>query len=314
MSSSVDSDGAELRIICGPTAAGKSALAMSLATRHGLTILSADSRQIYRGFDIGTAKPPADDRARVPHLGIDVADPSERWSAARFAADANAWIANTGLASTVVVGGTGFYLRALVTPLDAAPDLDADRRAALALELASIETEELRRWVRTLDPHRAELGRTQLLRAAEVSLLTGRRLSDFHRDSPSGRTIRARWLVVDPGPMLHEQIAARLDAMLNGSGGSGSWPDEVAALERTVAADAPAWQGCGYDTVRRLIHGDLDLPAAREAILIATRQYAKRQRTWFRHQINDEQVTRVNPHDPSCEGIVEQWWRGGKTE
>jgi tRNA dimethylallyltransferase len=88
MSSSVDSDGAELRIICGPTAAGKSALALALAARHGLTILSADSRQIYRQFDIGTAKPSAEERARVAHLGIDVADPSERWSAARFATDA----------------------------------------------------------------------------------------------------------------------------------------------------------------------------------------------------------------------------------
>jgi tRNA dimethylallyltransferase len=104
MSSSVDSDGAELRIICGPTAAGKSALAMSLAVRHGLTILSADSRQIYRGFDIGTAKPSAADRALVPHLGLDVADPAERWSAARFANDAVAWIANTGVARTLVVG------------------------------------------------------------------------------------------------------------------------------------------------------------------------------------------------------------------
>ena len=213
MSSSVDSDGAELRIICGPTAAGKSALAMSLAVRHGLAILSADSRQIYRGFDIGTAKPSPADRARVPHVGIDVADPSERWSAARFARDATAWLANARTQRMLVVGGTGFYLRALVTPLDAAPDLDAARRDVLAAELANIETEELRRWVRTLDPDRAKLGRTQLLRAAEVSLLTGRRLSDFHRASTPGAAVRARWLVVDPGPRLHDQIASRLDAM-----------------------------------------------------------------------------------------------------
>ena len=108
MSSSADSDGADLRIVCGPTAAGKSAIAMQLAARHGLTIVSADSRQIYRGFDIGTAKPPADDRARVPHLGIDVADPGERWSAARFAGDAERWIAAAGIERTLVVGGTGF--------------------------------------------------------------------------------------------------------------------------------------------------------------------------------------------------------------
>jgi tRNA dimethylallyltransferase len=309
MSSSVDSDGAELRIICGPTAAGKSALAISLAERHGLTIVSADSRQIYRHFDIGTAKPPAEERARVAHVGIDVADPEERWSAARFATDATEWIAKRGVERTLVVGGTGFYLRALTTPLDASPALDADRRAALAAELAPVATDELRRWVHALDPSRAHLGRTQLLRAAEVALLTGRRLSDFHREGPSGGPVRARWLVVDPGAALHEQIAHRLDAML-----TGGWPDEVRALERTVPADAPAWQACGYESVRKLVQGALGLQAARDAILIATRQYAKRQRTWFRHQLGDTRTTHIDPHDPRCEAVVEQWWRGGESE
>jgi tRNA dimethylallyltransferase len=304
-------DDAELRIICGATGAGKSAIAMRLAERHGLTILSADSRQIYRGFDIGTAKPTRADRARVPHVGIDVADPSERWSAARFASDAAAWIANTGVTRTLVVGGTGFYLRALTTPLDAAPALDAAGRALLADELSHVHTDELRRWVRELDPPRAHLGRTQLLRAAEVALLTGTRLSDAHADGSAGAAITARWLVVDPGIRLHEQIAGRLDAMLNSG-----WPEEVRALEATVAADAPAWQSCGYESVLQLVHGEVGLPAARDAILIATRQYAKRQRTWFRHQLNDERVTRVNPHDPSCDETVEQWWRknGGGSE
>jgi tRNA dimethylallyltransferase len=309
MSSSADSDGAEVRIVCGPTGAGKSALAMSLAARHGLTILSADSRQIYRGFDVGTAKPSAADRALVPHLGIDVADPSERWSAARFANDAAGWIAEAGAARTLVVGGTGFYLRALTMPLDASPTLDAGPRAALAAEFTRVQTDELRRWVRALDPARAHLGRAQLLRAAEVALLTGRRLTDFHREGPAAARVRARWLVVDPGPRLHERIGTRLDAML-----ASGWADEVRALERTVAAEAPAWQACGYDTVRQLVHGTLGSNAARDAILIATRQYAKRQRTWFRHQLHDEPVTRVDPHDPACNEIVERWWRGGGSE
>jgi tRNA dimethylallyltransferase len=95
---------------------------------------------------------------------------------------------------------------------------------------------------------------------------------------------------------------------------NGGWPDEVSALERTVAAGAPAWQACGYDAVRQLVHGALGPAATRDAILIATRQYAKRQRTWFRHQIGDAQVTRIDPHDPRCEAIVERWWRGGGTE
>jgi tRNA dimethylallyltransferase len=307
MSSSGASDGAELRIICGPTAAGKSALAMSLAERRGLTILSADSRQIYRGFDVGTAKPSAADRARVPHLGVDVAEPSERWSAARFANDASVWIARIGAARTLVVGGTGFYLRALTTPLDAAPELDAASRAELGMELSCMPTDELRRWVRTLDPPRAHLGRAQLLRATEVALLTGRRLTDFHRGSPRAKGVRARWLVVDPGSRLHAQIEGRLDGML-----AGAWQDEVRALDRTVVPGAPAWQACGYESVRELVRGTLEPAPVREAILIATRQYAKRQRTWFRHQLDGERVTRVDPHDPSCDEIVEQWWSGGE--
>jgi tRNA dimethylallyltransferase len=281
---------------------------MSLAVRHGLTILSADSRQIYRGFDIGTAKPSASDQARVPHAGIDVADPSERWSAARFANDAAESIATAGSARTLVVGGTGFYLRALTTPLDASPALDEGRRALLADQLRETQTEELRRWVRTLDPLRAHFGRAQLLRAVEVALLTGRRLSDFHRDRPAAAEIEARWLIVDPGPRLHEQIAGRLDAML-----AGGWPEEVQRLEGAVDRGAPAWQACGYDAVRQLVHGTLGLSAARDAILIATRQYAKRQRTWFRHQVDERRVTRVDPHDESCAEQVDEWWQRGNS-
>lgn len=309
MSSSVDSDGAELRIICGPTAAGKSALAMALASRHGLTLLSADSRQIYRGFDIGTAKPSAAERAAVRHLGIDVADPSERWSAARFAGDAAAWLGETGAAKTLVVGGTGFYLRALTTPLDEAPTLDERRREKLAAELALKETGELRRWVVKLDPRRAHLGRAQLVRATEVALLTGKPLTEHHRAGAPASRRRARWLVVDPGPRLQEQIASRLDAMF-----AAGWAGEVSALDARVPASAPAWQACGYDAVRRLVHGETGAEAARDAILIATRQYAKRQRTWFRHQLDGEPVTRVDPHDPACDEIVERWWRGEETE
>ena len=309
MSSSAASDDAELRIICGPTAAGKSAVAMSLAVRHGLTIVSADSRQVYRGFDIGTAKPSADDRARVPHRGVDVADPAERWSAARFAADAAAWIGAAGVARTLVVGGTGFYLRALTSPLDSTPPLDAVRREALAAELARVGTPELRRWVMALDPVRAQLGRTQLLRAAEVALLTGRRLSDFHREDPGAPAPRARWLVVDPGARLHSQIAHRLDAML-----AAGWLDEVRALDGAVPRDAPAWQACGYESIRKQLRGEVGAGAARDAILIATRQYAKRQRTWFRHQLDETRTTYLDPHDPACDAVVEQWWRGGESE
>ncbi len=303
---------ADLRIICGPTAAGKSAVAMELAARHGLTIVSADSRQIYRRFDIGTAKPSAGDRARVPHLGIDVADPTERWSAARWAVEANQAVTALGTDRTIVVGGTGFYLRALVEPLFDAPVLDATRRAALQQELAGRTLDELRRWCLRLDPARAHLGRTQLLRAIEIALFTGRRHSDLlaesqHRVSESQPSVRrVRWLVIDPGARLAAQLEGRLDAML-----ASGWPEEVRDLAHDVPADAPAWQACGYAVLKDYVEGARTLAGARDAILIATRQYAKRQRTWFRNQLAGAHVTRLNPHDAISDARVNAWWSGG---
>ena len=303
---------ADLRIICGPTAAGKSAVAMELAARHGLTIVSADSRQIYRRFDIGTAKASADDRARIPHLGIDVADPTERWSAARWAADANHAVTALGTDRTIVVGGTGFYLRALVEPLFEAPALDATRRTALQSELSGRALEELRRWCMTLDPGRAHLGRTQLLRAIEIALLTGRRHSDLlaeraRRVSESRPSVRrVRWLVIDPGERLAAQLEGRLDAML-----ASGWPEEVRDLADDVPADAPSWQACGYAILKDYIAGARTRAGARDAILIATRQYAKRQRTWFRNQLAGAHVTRLDPHDATSDARVNAWWSGG---
>ena len=311
MSSSGASAGAELRIICGPTAAGKSSIAMALAARHGLSIVSADSRQIYRGFDIGTAKPDADDRRRVPHHGVDVANPDERWSAARWAEDADRWIAQAGASRVLVVGGTGLYLRALVAPLFESPPLDQARRAALGTELEMLSVSDLRRWVTELDPPRAHLGRTQLLRAVEVALLTGRRLSDHQRVSARPRRYRARWLLVDPAQQLQPRIATRIDESF-----ARGWLDEVRSLAEQVPFGAPAWKACGYEVVRSLAHGGITVASARDAILIATRQYAKRQRTWFRHQLNDasDQVTAVDPLDGNCEAVVEDWWSSGAHE
>lgn len=295
-----------LRIICGPTAAGKSAIGLALARQYRLRVISADSRQVYRGFDIGTAKPGAAERADVPHDGIDVAEPTERWSAARWAADAERWIAAAGGPEhVVVVGGTGLYLRALAQPFFAEPPMDPARRAGVAAALDTWSTPRLRAATRALDPRRAHLGRTQLLRAVEVALLTGQRLSDLHDRALTTPRFRARWLVVDPGPRLHDQIATRLDAML-----AGGWVDEVRALSSRVPADAPAWQACGYAAVRDLVLERAAMPDVRSAILVQTRQYAKRQRTWFRHQLAGSAVTRLDPHAPDADAAVEAWWRG----
>lgn len=300
------SDDADIRVICGPTAAGKSGIALWIAERWPSAIVSADSRQVYAGFDVGTAKPSASERARVVHFGIDVADPTTRYSAAAWAEGAERWIAESrarGLAP-LVVGGTGLYLRALLEGLFEEPELDRAQRTSLAAVTDAMSVEELRRWVMVLDPPRAHLGRTQLLRAVEIALLSGRRMSDLHRERARTSRWRPRYLLVDPGPVLAQRIAARIDQMFDEG-----WADEVRRLMQTIPADAPAWNATGYDAVRRLVGGETTPAAAREEILIATRQYAKRQRTWFRHQLPASRVTRVDPLAPEWPAIVERWMR-----
>jgi tRNA dimethylallyltransferase len=312
MSSTADLVGAEpavLRIIAGPTGAGKSALAMALAERHGARLLSADSRQIYRGFDLGTAKPSAAERARVPHAGIDVAEPTERWSAARWARAADEWLAEDARDGrpTIVVGGTGLWLQALVRPLAEEPPMDPARRLAVQQALRALDTEELRRWVQTLDPARAHLGRTQLTRAAEVALLSGTRLSDWHARHGTPTPRPARWLIVDPGPALQGRLDARRAAMLDAG-----WLDEVRSLVERVPADAPAWNACGYREIREVVLGTRAVASAVEAIRISTRQYAKRQRTWFRNQLQEVgAVTRLDPTSPDAAAVAEHWFSKG---
>jgi tRNA dimethylallyltransferase len=302
--------GGRLRIICGPTAAGKSALALDLAEMFGAAVVSADSRQIYRGFDIGTAKPTGEECARVRHYGIDVAEPEERFSAARWSVEANEWIECAGEIDKepVIVGGTGLYIKALVEPLFSAPELDAGRRAELERDLESMSITELRRWCTELDPARAHLGRAQLVRAIETALLTGNRISDLHvlhnskREASAPSTV-ASYLVVDPGDSLAVRIEARVERML----GSG-WIDEVEELSREISPDAPAWKASGYSVIREHIQGDLDLSTAKQRVIIETRQYAKRQRTWFRHQLPPAAVTRVNPEDSRARAVAREWW------
>ncbi len=293
------------RVIAGPTGAGKSALGLALAARHGARIISADSRQVYRGFDLGTAKPDASARARVAHHGIDVAEPTERWSAARWAGDATRWLREAAAQgqAAIIVGGTGLWLRALVEPLAPEPPLDPEKRRALQLALDALETTELRRWVSQLDAPRAPLGRSQLLRAAEVALLSGTRLSDAHALAPAAPGASTRWVIVDPGEALPGLLAARLDAML-----AAGWPDEVRDLMRRVPAEAPAWNACGYREIRDWMEGRCSAEAAREAILVSTRQYAKRQRTWFRNQLRDaSQVLRLDPRADDVVDRADRW-------
>jgi tRNA dimethylallyltransferase len=296
-----------VRVICGPTAAGKTHAATLCAGFGDVAVISADSRQVYRGFDVGTAKPTVQEQLVAPYYGIDVLEPAERASAAWWSREADGWIrdAQARGRTPVVVGGTGLYLRALFGELFEEPPMDAGRRAALQEALDQLSVAELRRWVEVLDPPRASLGRTQLLRAVEVSILTGRRVSDLHRERRTVPRWSARYLVVDPGPALHDRIATRTRLMF-----SAGWPEEVRALMDTVAETAPAWNASGYRAVRAMVQGTTSIEDAQERVIIETRQYAKRQRTWFRHQLAGAEVTRLDPRADTFERDLRRWWEG----
>ena len=295
-----------IRVICGPTAGGKTSAATWLAQLADISVVSADSRQLYRDFDVGTAKPTVRDMLATPYYGIDVLDPTERASAAWWADRADGWIDEIVAAgrTPLVVGGTGLYLRALFGSLFVEPEMDAPKRVELQRALADMTTEELRRWVKELDPERAHLGRTQLLRAVEVSLLTGRRISELHRETARPPRRRARYLVIDPAPA---DLAFSIEFRTRGLILSG-WTEEVRRLMRTVPENAPAWNATGYRTVRAMEQGEIDYAEAEERIIIETRRYAKRQRTWFRHQLEGEDVTRLQG-GADFDARLTAWWR-----
>lgn len=295
---------ATIPVICGSTASGKSAIAAWLSLRREILVISADSRQIYRGFDLGTAKPTAEDQRRVPHRGIDVVDPTGRYSAAEWVALAQRAISEALLSGRlpVVVGGTGFYIGALFRPLWAEPPLDAKRRASIQAALGEASTDELRRWCAALDPARAHMGRAQLLRAIEIALLTGQRLSELHAANARPGAYCPSYLLVDPGTEVPSRIAVRASAMLDAG-----WPDEVRRLVDAVPADAPAWNATGYNVVREYVRGEIDRDTALERVIVETRQYAKRQRTWFRHQLEHGRVQRLAPNAPGWQETVDRW-------
>ncbi|MGH7652322.1 MAG: tRNA (adenosine(37)-N6)-dimethylallyltransferase MiaA [Gemmatimonadaceae bacterium] len=305
--------GASLRIICGPTAAGKSCVALELAEWYDAAIVSADSRQVYCYFDIGTAKPSREECARVTHYGVDVIEPFDGYSAARWASDAEEWIecAREIDKTPVVVGGTGLYINALMTPLFDSPELDPEQRRELASKLEMKSLSELRLMCEELDPLRAHLGRTQLVRAIETVLLAGVRISDLHAEQLGGTAVdsgfEAQYLIVDPGASLQARIESRIDDMI-----SAGWADEVRHLVERVPPESPAWKASGYRTMRDHIEGKADLSSARERIIIETRQYAKRQRTWFRHQLPETAVTLLNPDDPRAGAIAREWWENAE--
>jgi len=277
------------RVVClvGPTATGKTGLGIALAERVDGEIVSADSRQVYRHMDVGTAKPTPAERARVPHHGLDLVDPGEPFDVSRFreaAVEAIAGIRARGRA-VLVVGGTGLYLRVLLQGLCDAPPPAPELRAALRAFVEREGTPLLYAWLRRLDaPAAARIHRNdavRIIRGLEVVLASGRPLSAWQAehafaDAPYDALVVGLALPVGD---LEVRIAARVEAML-----AAGLVDEVATLARRLPADAAAWGAVGYREMLAHVEGRATLAEATAATVLATRQFAKRQRTWFRRE------------------------------
>jgi len=278
-------------VLVGPTAVGKTAVAGALAALAPITVLSADARQVYRGLDIGTAKPDRALQGRVPHVGLDLVDPGERYSAGRFARDAAVWLAEIRAAGRlpVVVGGTGFYVRALADGLFREPPLDPNRRERLRGWTASLTAPELARWAGRLDGRFQAGGRQRAARAVEVALLTGQALSWWQREARETGVMRPWYIHLTlPRDALRRRIADRVDGML----AAGLVEEVRGLLARGVPRDAAGLDGVGYREVLAMVQGRLPEAELREAIAAGTRRYAKRQETWFRNQLGPRDAVR----------------------
>lgn len=283
--------------LLGPTASGKTAVSLALAARFPLEIVSVDSALVYRGMDIGTAKPSAAERAVVPHHLVDILDPAEAYSAARFVADATRLVAEIRGRGRVplLVGGTMLYFKALREGLDAMPAADPALRAAIDREAAARGWPALHAELAAVDPataaRLAPADAQRIQRALEVWRLTGRPLSAWHRtgsatagDAPRTGTRReaAAWPLVSLEPQsrawLHQRIAERFDAML-----AAGLVDEVRALRARgdLHAGLPSMRCVGYRQAWAALDSG-SLGGLRDAGIAATRQLAKRQLTWLR--------------------------------
>ncbi|HSW31527.1 MAG TPA: tRNA (adenosine(37)-N6)-dimethylallyltransferase MiaA [Longimicrobiales bacterium] len=304
--------------LVGPTATGKTELALALAAVIPSEIVSVDSRQVYRGMDVGTAKATAAERARVRHHGLDLVDPDERYSAGRFAREARSWIAEIEERARLplLVGGTGFFLRALLAPIFAEPELDRERVDALRRWLAAQPRELLGAWARRLDPERAALaaegGPQRLSRTLEVALLTGRPLSAWHRSAPAdGKAVEAVVVRLDlPREDLDRRIEARARRMVE----EGLVTEVAGLLARGYGPGAPGMTGVGYREIVAHLRGERTLDQAVADVAAATRRYARRQLTWFRNQLPPDTAAldATLPLPERVEAVVQAWLaRGG---
>jgi tRNA dimethylallyltransferase len=296
--------------IIGPTASGKSALALKLAERFGGEVVACDSTQLYRGFDIGTAKPSLADRRGIPHHLIDVLGPEKSATAGGYRQLAlhvlEALRARKRL--PILTVGTGLYLRALLEGLADVPQRSEELRERLRASIEEHPPGYLHRVLKRLDPEAARkialADEQKLMRAVEVCILAHKPFSEVHR---TGRSPLEGWRALKIGLMpprekLNERIHARTDAML-----AQGWMREVEALpESGLSENAKPFDFIGYRELRAVSRGEITLEEARAAIQQATRRYAKRQVTWFRKEPGVRWFSGFGD-DAALQAVVVEW-------
>lgn len=276
-----------LRVLVGPTASGKTSLALELAERAGAELVSLDSMLVYRGMDVGTAKPAPEELARVRHHLVDIASPAERYDVQRYLQDAALALEDVYARGkrAIFVGGTGFYLAALLRGLFKGPPVDPELRArveALAVELGP---EALHEKLAAIDAESAERLHPndvrRVVRALEVYEQTGRTLADWQEEwggEPGDRARSARLVGLRlETAELDRRIRARTEVML-----SGGWREEALSVREDPGFGPSAVQALGYEEVLAWADGELERNEALERIALRTRQFARRQRTWYR--------------------------------
>ena len=272
--------------LLGPTASGKSGLAIALSKKAPLEIVSVDSAQVYRGMDIGTAKPSAAERNAVPHHLIDLVDPDQSYSAGQWREAAISVVQGILERGNIplLVGGTMLYYRSLVAGLDALPRADAAVRAQIDAEAARRGWPALHAELAAVDPATAQRlppnDSQRIQRALEVFRLAGKPLSALHGRAKAALPFAVQGFALFPErEKLHRDIAARLDAML-----AAGLVDEVQGLRKRyrLSAALPSMRAVGYRQVLEFLEGQTNQATMRERAIAATRQLAKRQMTWLR--------------------------------
>ncbi len=282
--------------LVGATGVGKSRLSLELAERFDAEIIGVDSRQIYKGFAIGTAQPSREDMACVKHHQVDFLDPRMAYSAGDFCASVNKLLSENSDRNYILVGGTGLYLQSLMLGLPQIPKIDESVRKSFEENAAKFGNISLYEEAKKTDPEameKVEVNNIQrIIRILEVFQLTGRKLSDWQKERVGGIGMVPVFWLNRSRENLYARIDARVDQMM-----ADGWLDEIKNLAKTVPLDAPAWQSLGYRELLCAKDGT-QVQNVLEEVKRKTRNYAKRQLTWFRWQVKSTEVDLDTCSDP----------------